>query len=117
MGSLSMTPNKTSAPGSSRRRARALVASLTIAAVALAPTYAFAGRTVTIKGGGWGHGIGMSQYGAYGRALNGKSAEEIVKHYYSGIDLAERDMPPIRVGLLQGRSGIAFTSSALSDGG
>jgi SpoIID/LytB domain protein len=29
------------------------------------------GKTVVISGGGWGHGIGMSQYGAYGRALNG----------------------------------------------
>jgi stage II sporulation protein D len=103
---------------SARRRALgAVIAGALAVAVALVPSHAFAGRTVTIKGGGWGHGIGMSQYGAYGRALNGKSAEAIVKHYYSGIDIAERDMQPIRVGLLQGRSSISFTSSAFNEGG
>ncbi|HEY7875192.1 MAG TPA: SpoIID/LytB domain-containing protein [Actinomycetota bacterium] len=105
----------------SGRRRRALHAGILVACLA-ASTFALsssalAGRTVTIKGGGWGHGIGMSQYGAYGRALEGQSAERIVKHYYSGIDVATRDVAPIRVGLLQGRSAIEFTSSALADGG
>ena len=27
--------------------------------------------SITIEGNGWGHGVGMSQYGAYGRALDG----------------------------------------------
>jgi stage II sporulation protein D len=115
MGSLSMSRNRTSARGA-RRGARTAILAAAVVAIAL-PLPALAGRTVTIEGGGWGHGIGMSQYGAYGRALNGKSAEEIVKHYYTGIDLAEREMPRIRVGLMQGRSAIAFTSSPLSDGG
>ena len=39
------------------------------------------------KGKGYGHGVGMSQWGAQGMALGGKSAEEILKHYYLGIDL------------------------------
>ena len=39
------------------------------------------------KGKGYGHGVGMSQWGAQGMALAGKSAEEILKHYYRGIDL------------------------------
>ncbi len=39
---------------------------------------------VIVEGGGWGHGIGMSQYGAYGQALDGRTAEEIVGHYYAG---------------------------------
>jgi SpoIID/LytB domain protein len=38
-------------------------------------------------GGGWGHGVGMSQYGAYGMAVAGKSCDEIMKHYYQGIDI------------------------------
>jgi SpoIID/LytB domain protein len=118
MGNLEnlVTSSKSSAPLRRFRRAGALLACAVLATV-VASTAAHAGRTVTIKGGGWGHGIGMSQYGAYGRALKGKSAESIVKHYYSGIDLASRDVKPIRVGLLQGRSSIAFTSSALADGG
>jgi stage II sporulation protein D len=39
------------------------------------------------KGKGYGHGVGMSQWGAQGMALGGKSAEEILKHYYLGIEL------------------------------
>lgn len=36
-------------------------------------------------GRGYGHGVGMSQWGAQGMALAGRSAEEILKHYYQGI--------------------------------
>jgi stage II sporulation protein D len=38
-------------------------------------------------GKGYGHGVGMSQWGAQGMALGGKSAEEILKHYYQGIEI------------------------------
>lgn len=38
-------------------------------------------------GKGYGHGVGMSQWGTQGMALGGKSAEEILKHYYLGIDI------------------------------
>ncbi|MDQ4065466.1 MAG: hypothetical protein M3161_05410, partial [Actinomycetota bacterium] len=79
--------------------------------VTVLPTSAHAARTVTITGGGWGHGIGMSQYGAYGRARNGASAAKILKHYYTGVQLDSRKMPSIRVGLLQGRESIALTAS------
>ena len=34
------------------------------------------------RGAGYGHGVGMSQIGAYGQALEGKSASEIVSYYY-----------------------------------
>jgi stage II sporulation protein D len=40
-------------------------------------------------GKGYGHGVGMSQWGAQGMALGGKSAEEILKHYYLGIDITK----------------------------
>lgn len=36
---------------------------------------------------GYGHGVGMSQEGANQMALNGKSAEEIIKHYYVGTNV------------------------------
>jgi SpoIID/LytB domain protein len=103
----------------SRVRPTSLLGALALAAavVLLPAAPAFAERTVIIKGGGFGHGLGMSQYGAYGRALNGQSAEQILKHYYSGIDVSTKDMPGVRVGLLQGQSAISFTSSALADGG
>jgi stage II sporulation protein D len=41
-------------------------------------------------GGGWGHGVGMSQTGAVGMAERGRSYEEILKHYYQGVELAQR---------------------------
>ncbi|MFD2672050.1 stage II sporulation protein D [Marinicrinis sediminis] len=42
---------------------------------------------VQITSFGYGHGIGMSQYGAEGMARAGKSAEEILKYYYQGTEL------------------------------
>jgi stage II sporulation protein D len=38
-------------------------------------------------GGGWGHGVGLSQTGAVGMAEKGRRYDEILKHYYQGIDL------------------------------
>ena len=41
-------------------------------------------------GGGWGHGLGLSQTGAVGMAEKGAGYEEILKHYYQGISLEQR---------------------------
>jgi len=38
-------------------------------------------------GTGWGHGVGMCQVGAFGMAMDGATYEEILKTYYTGIDL------------------------------
>jgi stage II sporulation protein D len=38
-------------------------------------------------GRGWGHGVGMCQVGAYGLARQGWSSEQILKAYYTGIEL------------------------------
>ena len=42
---------------------------------------------VIMKGRGFGHGVGMSQWGAYGMAEEGATAEEIVRHYFQNIDI------------------------------
>lgn len=42
---------------------------------------------VQMKGRGYGHGVGMSQWGAYAMAKDGKTAEEIVTHYFRGVAL------------------------------
>jgi peptidoglycan hydrolase-like amidase len=77
-----------------------------------------AGRVVKITGGGWGHGMGMSQYGAYGRALSGQTYREILTHYYTGAHVRAVKMPShIRVGLLQGQSSISVSSIALNSKG
>ncbi len=41
------------------------------------------------KGRGWGHGVGMCQYGAYGFAKMGLKYDQIVKHYYTGVHLTK----------------------------
>jgi stage II sporulation protein D len=38
-------------------------------------------------GRGWGHGVGMDQTGAYGYALEGWTYDQILKHYFNGIEL------------------------------
>ena len=42
---------------------------------------------MTLYGRGWGHGVGMCQVGAYGMALDGATYEDILKKYYTGIEL------------------------------
>ena len=44
-------------------------------------------RTWIFKGGGFGHGVGMCQYGAMGMAREKKTVEEILRHYYPGSRL------------------------------
>ena len=39
--------------------------------------------TFTVNGSGWGHGVGMSQYGARGMAQEGYTATQILEHYYN----------------------------------
>lgn len=39
---------------------------------------------IVIKGSGWGHGVGLSQWGAKGMAENGFNEQQILEHYYPG---------------------------------
>ena len=57
--------------------------------------------TVTVQGQGWGHGVGMGQYGARGRANDGQSYEQILQAYYNGLEPVVDDALPsrIRVGM------------------
>jgi len=41
----------------------------------------------TFYGKGWGHGIGMCQVGAYGMAFRGYKFDQILKRYYTGVDI------------------------------
>ena len=45
------------------------------------------GDTITFSGRGYGHGVGMSQWGAYGMAEEGANAQEIVQHYFKGVSI------------------------------
>ncbi len=46
-------------------------------------------RHFVITGKGWGHGVGLCQVGAFGMAQAGSTYVEVLKHYYSGIELAK----------------------------
>lgn len=49
------------------------------------------GNNVVITTEGFGHGVGMSQYGANGMATEGKNYKEIVQHYYKGVEISAAD--------------------------
>jgi SpoIID/LytB domain protein len=53
--------------------------------------------TFFIIGRGWGHGLGLSQYGAYGLAQHGWKHDRILKHYYTGTTLGQASVKRVRV--------------------
>lgn len=58
-----------------------------------------------IRGAGFGHGVGMSQYGARGMALRGADARTILAHYYTGTELSRLPRARrVRVALQWGRA-------------
>lgn len=60
---------------------------------------------VVIDGRGWGHGVGLSQYGAYGFALReGRDHRFILAHYYTGSDLGTAPATRMRVRLKRARA-------------
>ena len=49
------------------------------------------GNKIIVKTKGYGHGVGMSQYGAQGMALAGFKYEDIIKYYYTGVEIKKID--------------------------
>lgn len=49
------------------------------------------GENVTFYVTGYGHGVGMSQYGANALAKEGKKAKDILEHYYTGVEIRSMD--------------------------
>ena len=65
-----------------------------------------------VTGRGWGHGTGMSQWGAHGLAQAGASYREILAHYYTGTVVGEAGAPPsISVGVAWGRPSVVATGA------
>ena len=94
---------------------RALAVGLTMAAALVLAGPASAASTLYIRGGGYGHGIGMSQYGAYGYALNGWSYQQILAHYYTSTALGQTS-PNQMVRVLLGSGPAAFAGAAQAGG-
>jgi peptidoglycan hydrolase-like amidase len=67
----------------------------TVVMIAPPAVAADAEPTIEFTGGGWGHSVGLSQYGAKGQAMDGRSAEQIVTHYFTDTEVADVAELPI----------------------
>lgn len=73
-------------------------------------------KSFTFSGSGFGHGVGMSQWGAYGQAKEGRSATEILQHYFTGSAVAPiTDSMDINVSLDSRVQSGSFRLEKLSD--
>lgn len=74
-----------------------------------------AGPSFRFDGGGWGHGVGMSQYGARGRATNGASYTQILGHYYQSTSVVSQPGPDdLRVLLGESADTVVTPTGAVS---
>jgi stage II sporulation protein D len=99
-------------PGRRSKLALAGVLAALVLLLAAGPAAAFSTQyTFTITGHGWGHGVGMSQWGAYGYAKHGWEYKAILKHYFTGIGFTEVADTTIRVNLRSGLSVVKLTAA------
>src|SRR3954447_10260886 len=89
-------------------RRTALAAMLVLAL----PASAHAASTFTIRGAGFGHGVGMSQYGALGYAQHGAGYADILSHYYAGTTLGTAPSDAVVRVLLQSPRIASFTGAS-----
>jgi stage II sporulation protein D len=94
----------------------AIVALLALAAGSAAgqqtPPSAYGDAVFVVSGRGWGHGVGMSQYGAYGQAQAGRTYDQILAHYYTGTEIGRAGRKEVRVLLAEGRRAASVSSTA-----
>ena len=97
---------------------------VTVTLVGLTPSQVEASQTqqaeVSITGSGWGHGVGLSQYGAKAMGADGNTYQEIIGRYFSGVSIVPiataspltfmaLEEKPLLVGLLQNSQTVSFT--------
>jgi stage II sporulation protein D len=80
----------------------------TLVVVAACPAGAGAAERWSVRGAGWGHGIGMSQWGTYGFAKHGASHREILDHYYRDTQIGKVSGGAVRVLLQPNRPVVYF---------
>ena len=68
--------------------------------------------TFVVSGRGWGHGVGLAQWGAYGFAQHGLTYDRILAHYYTGTTLGPAAVARVRVLLAEGRRRLTVGSEA-----
>jgi stage II sporulation protein D len=97
-------------------RSRRLILPALAASVLAAAPAAQAADRFTIRGAGFGHGVGLSQYGALGFAQNGATYDAILRHYYTDTALGTTDPDQTVRVLLQSSAGSASFSGATRAG-
>src|SRR5436305_7846968 len=70
------------------------------------------GALFVFSGHGWGHGVGMSQYGAWGYAQHGSTYDQILAHYYPGTSLGPAPASTIRVLLADRKQKLTIAAAA-----
>jgi stage II sporulation protein D len=78
--------------------------------LAALPSLASAGTVFLLDGRGWGHGVGLSQWGAEGYARHGYTYSRILAHYYPHTELSDVPARQVRVLLVRGRPSIRVSS-------
>src|SRR5581483_10143486 len=97
-----------------RRLALALVAVAALVGPAGATSQsadAVTATTFVINGRGWGHGVGMPQWGAYGYAQHGLTYDKILAHFYPGTTLAPAPVARIKVLLVDSAKKLVVSST------
>jgi SpoIID/LytB domain protein len=101
-------------PGTMPRGSRTFLLAL-LCTLAL-PAAAGAKQIWVVKGRGYGHGVGMSQYGAYGYAKHGFTYDQILTHYYTGTTIGTTTNQTVRVLLLGGVGTVQFNGASSACG-
>jgi stage II sporulation protein D len=89
---------------------------ITLALVAALALPAGAAAKWVVPGKGFGHGVGMSQYGAFGFAKQGRSYDKILRHYYKGVAISKADTRKVRVLLTTGLGALSFSHATKACG-
>jgi stage II sporulation protein D len=98
-----------------RRGATRLAGTMLLACV-LTSSPASADTTWTMTGHGFGHGVGLSQYGAYGYALHGMDYRFMLAHYYQGTTIGTAPPGRVRVLLTIARGDVTFKKATSACG-
>ncbi|SNT14349.1 SpoIID/LytB domain protein [Micrococcales bacterium KH10] len=93
VGKAVVTPKKTRKYRIKRGKHYSKVIKVLIKQTATTPKPLKAAQSFTVTGSGFGHGVGMSQYGAYQMARTGSTAAQILQHYYQGTEVKTATVP------------------------
>src|SRR5215204_1209651 len=89
---------------------------LAVLACALAIPAAASAKVWIVKGAGFGHGVGLSQYGAYGYAKHGIKFDQILTHYYTGTTIGSAADRSVRVLLRDSVASVVFRGASSACG-